>query len=286
MSKLLEMKYSEILEQITVQLKRGISQSEIANAIGKEPRVISQRKKRNSKFDEFEIQQLESAFNVKLAKPTKEDDNEMKLKDIIDKISYQQGRHITREEIGRIFGVTRQRVTAMLNSPLPPHRIKILEDIFKTNLEEDIITKSNNDDFYKTPIYGNVQASCGNGLMVIDDSQTAYFPVSKQLLKQIGASQKDTNIIFAKGDSMTPEIKDGDALMVDCSKREVIDGQIYVIRYDGQLLCKRLQKMPPNSVKVISDNGKYDAYYIDYTKGIDFDFEVIGRVMWYSRIAR
>ena len=279
------MKYNDVIEQITVQLKRGITQSEIADAINKEPRVISQRKKRNSKFDEYEVKQLENAFNVKLTEPTKENNNVMKLKDIINEISYQQGRHVTREEIGEIFGVSRQRVTAMLNNPLPPHRVKQLEEMFKTSFSE-AIAQVGEDAFYKTPIYGNVSASCGNGVMVFDERQTAYYPISKQLFRQIGASQNDTNIIFATGDSMNPEIKDGDALMVDCSKKDVVDGQIYVIRYDGQLLCKRLQKVPPCSVKVISDNSKYDAYCIDFSKEIDFDFEVIGRVMWYSRIAR
>lgn len=279
------MKYNDVVEQITVQLKRGVTQSEIATALNSNPQAINKRAIRNSKFTKADLMLLEKTFNVSLVDKIKENNTGLKLKDIINEISYQQGRHVTREEIGEIFGVSRQRVTAMLNNPLPPHRVKQLEEMFKTSFSE-AIAQVGEDAFYKTPIYGNVSASCGNGVMIFDERQTAYYPISKQLFRQIGASQNDTNIIFATGDSMCPEIKDGDALMVDCSKKDVVDGQIYVIRYDGQLLCKRLQKVPPCSVKVISDNSKYDAYCIDFSKEIDFDFEVIGRVMWYSRIAR
>lgn len=101
----------------------------------------------------------------------------------------------------------------------------------------------------------------------------------------MGANEKDSQIIFATGDSMEPEIKHGDALMVDKSKREIVDGQIYIVRYDNELMCKRLQKLPPKKIKVVSDNAKYESYTIDLTKS-EIDFEIIGRVLYYSRIAR
>ena len=86
---------------------------------------------------------------------------------------------------------------------------------------------------------------------------------------------------------MYPTIEGGDSLLIDTSKKEVYDGRIYCVRIDGQLYAKRLQKIPPNTIKVISDNEKkYDAFYIDFSKSIDFDFEVIGEIRWWGRVAR
>lgn len=291
------MKYDDVMEQMTVQLRRGVPQVDIARAIGIDPRALNQRKKKNSKFTDTELEQLERLFGVKFSEPISEIDNKKKLKDIIDEISAEKREKVTREKIGEVFGVSRQRITAMLDKPLPPHRLKQLEDAFCMSISETVeqfgteeFIKSpeelKNGGFKYLPIRGDVSVSCGNGVYVYDESQTAVYPVSEFLLKSLGASLTETDIIFASGDSMLPEIKDGDALMVDKSKKDVIDGQIYIIRSDGQLLCKRLQKIPPMKIKIVSDNQKYDPYYIDFSKVIDFDFEVIGRVLWYSRIAR
>ena len=94
-------------------------------------------------------------------------------------------------------------------------------------------------------------------------------------------------MIFASGDSMTPTIEGGDSLLIDLSKREVYDGRIYCVRIEGQLYAKRLQKIPPYQIKVISDNKeKYDPFYVDFSKNIDYDFEVIGEIRWWGRVAR
>lgn len=294
------MHYEDVTKALISKLGRNVSQSEIANAINSSPFTISKRAGRNSKFSDDEIKMLEKTFNITIEEPERvvsEIDNKKKLKDIIDEISAEKREKVTREKIGEVFGVSRQRITAMLDKPLPPHRLKQLEDAFCMSISETVeqfgteeFIKSpeelKNGGFKYLPIRGDVSASCGNGVYVYDESQTAVYPVSEFLLKSLGASLTETDIIFASGDSMLPEIKDGDALMVDKSKKDVIDGQIYIIRSDGQLLCKRLQKIPPMKIKIVSDNQKYDPYYIDFSKVIDFDFEVIGRVLWYSRIAR
>ena len=149
-----------------------------------------------------------------------------------------------------------------------------------------IKTKPQKENTYTNiPVYGDVSASCGYGAIVNNENQTAVYPVATQILKYLGVDEKYCDMIFASGDSMEPVITHGDALMLDRSKREVIDGQIYIIRYDNELMCKRLQKLPPKRIKVISDNKKYESYTIDLSEP-EIDFEIIGRVMWYSRVAR
>lgn len=160
--------------------------------------------------------------------------------------------------------------------------IRILDRIYKlgevVNMDEDCTN---------LPIRGNVSASMGYGVTVYDEKQTGTYAISNKLARDINANLKESDIIFAKGDSMEPTIMGGDSLLVDKSKRDVYDGRIYCIRYEGELYAKRLQKLPPKKIKVVSDNqAKYDSWYVDYSKDIEFDFEVIGEVLWWGRVAK
>ena len=134
---------------------------------------------------------------------------------------------------------------------------------------------------------GDVYASMGSGITVYNEEQTGVYKISRELARDIGVSLSNTQMIFASGDSMTPTIEGGDSLLIDLSKREVYDGRIYCVRIEGQLYAKRLQKIPPYQIKVISDNKeKYDPFYVDFSKNIDYDFEVIGEIRWWGRVAR
>lgn len=147
----------------------------------------------------------------------------------------------------------------------------------------DILEK----DFSAIPVRGEVYASMGSGITIYDETQTGTYKISRELARDIGVNLSNTEMIFAKGDSMEPTIIGGDSLLIDLSKKEVYDGSIYCVRIEGQLYAKRLQKIPPNTVKIISDNKeKYDPIYIDFSKGIDFDFAVIGEIRWWGRVSR
>ena len=139
---------------------------------------------------------------------------------------------------------------------------------------------------YQIPIRGEVEASCGYGVTVYEENVKSTYSISKKFADDLGINPQKSEIIFARGDSMEPTIFGGDSLLVDLSKKEIYDGSIYCVRIDGQLYTKRLQKIPPSIVFVVSDNNKYRSFDIDFSKKIDFDFEVIGEVRWWGRIAK
>ena len=126
----------------------------------------------------------------------------------------------------------------------------------------------------------------GYGITVFDESQTGTYQISRKLASDLGIMPERTEMIFASGDSMLPTIEGGDSLLVDLNRKEIYDGRIYCVRIDGQLYAKRLQKIPPTKIIVISDNQKYQSFEIDFSKQIDFDFEIIGEVRWWGRVAR
>lgn len=195
----------------------------------------------------------------------------------------QRKEKVTLEQFGEALGVTKQYVSQIKDKILNEKQIKQLEKSLQINL-----TNVNNDkNFVNLPVKGEVNASMGYGVTITNELQTGTYSLSKKLLNDIDADYTQSDIIFSSGDSMYPTIQGGDCLIVDKSKTEIYDGKIYCVRIEGQLYAKRLQKIPPAKIKVISDNkDKYDPFYVDFSKAIDFDFAVIGEVKWWSRVAK
>ena len=221
----------------------------------------------------------------------------MYIDEKIDELQNLTKRKITYGEIGDIFGVTTSAVQNRVyrKSPLKKYENDLLDNAFKEEIEHKITQvqkdfnkiKEDFENFVSLPVKNEVTASMGYGVDVVDETQTGTYQFSKKLLKDIGANPNYSDVIFSAGDSMYPTIEGGDCLVVDKSKTEIYDGKIYCVRIDGQLYAKRLQKIPPDKIKVISDNkDKYDAFYVDLSQDINYDFAVIGEVKWWSRVAK
>lgn len=191
----------------------------------------------------------------------------------------------TYEKIAEVLDLgSKQAVSNRIyrKQPLKEFEIEILNSEFKKDNQS-----TQKEDCVDIPVRGNLSASLGQGIEIVDETQTGVYSVSRKLMRDVGANPNDTDFVPCEGDSMFPTIEGGSLLMVDRSKKEVFDGKIYCVRLNGNLIAKRLQFIPPNSVKVISDNKeKYDPFYVDLSKSLDYDFEIIGEVKWYGTIVR
>ena len=184
-------------------------------------------------------------------------------------------------ELAKIIGITQNALSSRKSSNgyFSEKEQNLILTFYKKN-------KSLDDDCLSIPVRGDVTASMGYGITVYDELQTGTYQISRKLASDLGIMPERTEMIFASGDSMLPTIEGGDSLLVDLNRKEVYDGRIYCVRIEGQLYAKRLQKIPPTKIIVISDNQKYQSFEIDFSKQIDFDFEIIGEVRWWGRVAR
>ena len=148
----------------------------------------------------------------------------------------------------------------------------------KSRNEIKEVKSSDNEDFAELNVRGDVGLSCGYGTVVYNDNVTGKCRVPRQTLRDYGASVSSTEVVYAQGDSMSPEIKSGDALLVDTSQTDIIDGVVYAFNYDGQPMCKRLQKIG-KEIKAISSNPLFDPFIIDFT----CQFNIVGRVVGFMR---
>lgn len=79
-----------------------------------------------------------------------------------------------------------------------------------------------------------------------------------QVRSQIGFIPEEgrVQLITVRGDSMHPDVKNGDVVMVDTA-RGFFDGDgVYLINLNGYTMVKRLQ-MLPNGLHIVSTNPKY-----------------------------
>jgi phage repressor protein C with HTH and peptisase S24 domain len=194
-------------------------------------------------------------------------------------------KNVSLADIAKALEVTRQHINQTKRNHLKAEQLKMVSEYFNVPLNE-LITVFDSENCIDIPVKGQVVASMGYGVTVFDESQTATYSISKKLADDLHISKNHTEIIFAQGNSMSPTIEGGDSLLVDRSKTTIYDGKIYCVRIEGQLYAKRLQKIPPNTVRVVSDNDKYRSFEIDLNKISDFDFQIIGEVLWWGRVAR
>ena len=121
-----------------------------------------------------------------------------------------------------------------------------------------------NDEYDYIPAY-DVEVSAGNGAVCLGEATaTKHLAFRKQWLQARGLTAKSLAALFTKGDSMTPTIPEGAAVIIDQSRNQALDGKVYVIRIDDRHFVKRTQWLIGGGLRLISDNKFYEP--LDITK--------------------
>lgn len=149
--------------------------------------------------------------------------------------------------------------------------------------EGNIIKKSNfsSQNVIAIPFY-SAKASAGSGETLPDYPEEKVIYFDRRFLQNIiGVNPEHAAIIQAKGDSMdggNKPIKDGDLLIIDDSVKEIINDRIFVIQLNTDLLVKRVIKEWDGTVRLISNNPKYEDRILKENETA----EIKGEVVWNS----
>jgi SOS-response transcriptional repressor LexA len=128
----------------------------------------------------------------------------------------------------------------------------------------------------------DITASAGPGSFVDLEPEPDVIAVNRDWLRtELHQNPADVSMIDVRGDSMQPTMMDGDVVLVTSQIRQIRDG-IYVLRFDGLLMVKRLQRQPKGRLMVASDNPAYPPFTVDLNDE-STDFAVLGRVVWVGR---
>jgi phage repressor protein C with HTH and peptisase S24 domain len=88
----------------------------------------------------------------------------------------------------------------------------------------------------------------------------------------------DVQLVRAVGDSMEPDIRDGDLLLIDTTQTGFTEFGIYVFEVQGERLVKRVQRKFDGTLFVISDNTIYQPEII--SQALAAEITVVGKVIW------
>ncbi|MFV0409781.1 MAG: XRE family transcriptional regulator, partial [Paracoccus sp. (in: a-proteobacteria)] len=91
------------------------------------------------------------------------------------------------------------------------------------------------------------EASAGHGSLVQDETHDSTYAYSRTFLDRRRLKPENLAVISVRGDSMDPDLHDGDKILIDCAEVEldrIKDGQIFVVNFGGALFVKRIQFLP------------------------------------------
>lgn len=126
--------------------------------------------------------------------------------------------------------------------------------------------------------YGQ-QVAAGDGMTAEEYADTHSLKFKRSSLQRKGLYARKLSVFYASGDSMEPRIRHGDALLFDADDTKPKDGVIYVVRYDGTYLVKRLHQYGEEWF-LVSDNASDPKWRKPIPVKNAVDFEVLGRVRW------
>ncbi|MGX5880868.1 helix-turn-helix transcriptional regulator [Burkholderia gladioli] len=136
-------------------------------------------------------------------------------------------------------------------------------------------------DFVFIPRY-RVKAAAGAGQNVTDEAPTHSMAFRRYWIENyLHANPADLSVLSVKGDSQQGVLNDRDVILIDRSQTSGMAG-LYVLRIDGEIIVKTLQRLPEGVLEVTSANPAYKPFTVNMFKPPS-DFAIIGRVVWFGR---
>ena len=122
-------------------------------------------------------------------------------------------------------------------------------------------------------------AAAGSGHPAVQSAATEFIGFRHDWIrKTFELGPGDLILDTAAGDSMEPNISDGDLLLVDVTDRSFRNFGVYVLEVRGERLVKRVQRLFNGSLILISDNRIYQPEEIP--AGNAKEVNAVGRVVW------
>lgn len=132
------------------------------------------------------------------------------------------------------------------------------------------------EDFALVPLY-DAQCSAGDGAWNDQTRVLTQLSFTRYSLRKKGLTPDHLSAIRIDGDSMEPVLNSGDTVLIDHTRTTIEGEGIYVLRFDGHLYAKRLQRNF-DGIEIISENKHYRTVTVPRDR-LD-ELEVVGRAVW------
>jgi len=195
----------------------------------------------------------------------------------------------SQQELASLLGVNRSAITQAKQRNAVPQGwvLKLSRDFgLSPNWVEHGIGPSRLDradpgEFHQVPKV-NARLCAGGGSFEVGGRVEEYYAFRTQWLKRKG-SPESMVLMDVFGNSMEPEIKEGDTVLVDQAQKSVYAGSIYAVGVEDTVMVKRVEKHP-NTLVLLSDNPDYAAIRL---RGEEIEnVRIIGKLVWICRELR
>ena len=189
--------------------------------------------------------------------------------------------------LAKTLSISRAAITqAKKNDSIPIKWITELSRLFNVNpdwLEKGTVSKVLSQNIYHE-IFLQVpkikaRLSAGGGSFETEPEIKEFYSFRKDWLSKKGKA-RDMVLMDIFGNSMEPELKEGDTVLIDQSQKAVLAGAIYAVGFDDTIVVKRLEKRPKELV-LLSENERYPIMRF---RDEEMDnVRIIGKVIWVCR---
>lgn len=107
--------------------------------------------------------------------------------------------------------------------------------------------------FIWVPEY-DARAAAGHGMINHEPEIRSAFPIPLSMIEGLGVMPERLRLTEARGDSMNPDIRDGDRLIIVIGEETLRDGAIYVLNFGDDTLVKQIQLEPDGGLTLLSKN--------------------------------
>ena len=223
------------------------------------------------------------------------------IKELQDCLQKYTSLNISQAEIARALGASRSNISLRIKnkSQLTLSEARKIVTNLQINGAHDILNKilaakdrlikdditmpaeiEEKEELVDMAYYEDVYGSCGLGSFVFSESKQIIQVPKKIVLDYSGF--KKYSVINASGDSMQPQIKDKDRLIVEhWNGEQITDNRVYIFRFKDQIFIKRLV-LNLDQIVVKSDNKEYQTRYIEAPQADDF--QIIGKIVGLMRM--
>ncbi|GAB6039021.1 S24 family peptidase [Fundidesulfovibrio butyratiphilus] len=123
--------------------------------------------------------------------------------------------------------------------------------------------------------------SAGTGSFQTGGDTERYYAFRLDFLRRKGFPSKMA-LMRVSGDSMEPEIKDGDVVLIDQAQQTPTPGKLYAVGVEDMVYIKEVNAEPGKLI-LSSYNKAYPALEVDARGDLKDGIRIVGRAVWIGR---
>lgn len=126
--------------------------------------------------------------------------------------------------------------------------------------------------------------AAGSGSLENGGELVGHFAFRADWLLRKGNPDKMV-LMRVTGDSMEPEIRHGDMVLIDRGKTQIYGHAFYAVGVNDEIYIKEVETLPGRRMALRSLNERYSPIEVDLRGDLADSVRIIGRVLWWCREA-